>query len=539
MSDRLRWSALIALVLAFGAWAGPARAQTCAPAWSSTQVYTGGTQASLNGINYTANFWTQGQNPSTNSGPAGSGQPWTSNGACSGTGGGGGGTCAAAWVSTQVYTGGMQASLNGTNYQAAFWTQGDNPATHSGSAGSGQPWTILGACGGSGGCTVVPSVPAGLTSPSHTATSVNLSWSASTAGTGCTIQYRIFQNGSQVQTVSGTTATISVFSCSTFQFRVAAMDQAGSSAQGNTITVTTPAPPGGTCNTGGNGARFAPYADISLGVGSQIVSQAQAAGLRSVTLAFLVDGGCTATWAGGLGNVSNAQFPNGTTVKSAIDALVAQGTSVIIAWGGANGSIASSCGTASQIQAMYQQAFNAYPNISGLDFDVEGGINNTAVAAALKGLKAANPSKAISLTLPVLPTGLVTGGLNIVNACHAIGFHPDTINVMAMDYGSANDNGGNMLLSAQQAAQSTRNQTGDMIGITPMIGQNDTQTEIFTLQNARDLVAWARGQGFINRLAFWSLARDNGGCPNQGFASPTCSGVAQSTFQFAGIFVGF
>ena len=232
-------------------------------------------------------------------------------------------------------------------------------------------------------------------------------------------------------------------------------------------------------------------------------------------------------------------FPNGTTVKSAIDALVAQGTSVIISWGGAAGSIQSSCGTASQVQAMYQSVFNAYPNIAGQDFDIEGGINNTVVAQALQGLKAANPGKSISLTLPVLPTGLVSAGLNIVNACHAVGFHPDTINVMAMDYGSANDNGGNMLLSAQQAAQATRNQTGDMIGITPMIGVNDTNTEIFTLSNAGALASWAKGQSFVNRLAFWSLARDNGGCAGQGFASPTCSGVSQTSWQFSSQFAAF
>ena len=258
-----------------------------------------------------------------------------------------------------------------------------------------------------------------------------------------------------------------------------------------------------------------------------------------MTLAFVVDGGCAAVWGGGLGNVASATFPNGTTVKSAIDGLVAHGTSVIISWGGAAGSIQSSCSTASQVQAMYQAVFNAYPNISGQDFDIEGGINNTVVAQALKGLKAANPSKSISLTLPVLPTGLVTAGLNIVNACHAISFHPDTINVMAMDYGSANDNGGNMLLSAQQAAQSTRTQTGDTIGVTPMIGVNDTNTEIFTLANASAFVTWAKGQGYINRVAFWSLARDNGGCPGQGFASPTCSGLSQTTFQFSSIFLGF
>ncbi|MGA2891036.1 MAG: chitinase, partial [Terracidiphilus sp.] len=54
----------------------------CDTAWSSTQVYTGGMTASENGINYLANWWNLGQNPATNNGGAGSGQPWTSQGAC-------------------------------------------------------------------------------------------------------------------------------------------------------------------------------------------------------------------------------------------------------------------------------------------------------------------------------------------------------------------------------------------------------------------------------------------------------------------------
>jgi chitinase len=69
---------------------GPAaRAEAaCAAAWSSTAIYTAGNQASESGINYTANWWTQGNNPATNNGGVGSGQPWTSDGACTGGGGG-------------------------------------------------------------------------------------------------------------------------------------------------------------------------------------------------------------------------------------------------------------------------------------------------------------------------------------------------------------------------------------------------------------------------------------------------------------------
>ncbi|HEV2634710.1 MAG TPA: carbohydrate-binding protein, partial [Actinocrinis sp.] len=80
-------------VLAVAAAPAALAATTCATAWSSGTVYTAGQQASENGTNYTANYWTQGNDPATSNGGSGSGQPWTSNGACTGgsSGGGGGG----------------------------------------------------------------------------------------------------------------------------------------------------------------------------------------------------------------------------------------------------------------------------------------------------------------------------------------------------------------------------------------------------------------------------------------------------------------
>jgi hypothetical protein len=49
-------------------------------------------------------------------------------------------------------------------------------------------------------------------------------------------------------------------------------------------------------------------------------------------------------------------------------------------------------------------------------------------------------------------------------------------------------------------------------------------------------VSWAKSQSYVNRLAFWSLSRDNGDCPGQTWASPICRGVAQSDWQFSSIF---
>src|SRR6185369_8896413 len=214
-------------------------AQTCSPTWSSTTVYTAGMTASLNGINYTANFWTQGQNPSTNNGGPGSGQPWTSNGSCSGSsGGGGGGSCATAWNSTSVYTAGMVASRNGVNYQANFWTQGQDPATNNGGPGSGAPWTSIGTCSA---CTTVPSVPTGLQASGTTSNSTNLSWTASTVAVNCVLTgYTVFKNGVAAATTSSPNITISGLSpLTTYTFKVAANDAAGSSAQSSAINVTT------------------------------------------------------------------------------------------------------------------------------------------------------------------------------------------------------------------------------------------------------------------------------------------------------------
>ncbi|HEY2286737.1 MAG TPA: carbohydrate-binding protein [Streptosporangiaceae bacterium] len=70
------------LTVASGPAAGAAAA--CAAAWSSGAVYTAGQQASEAGINYTANWWTQGNDPATSNGGSGSGQPWTSGGSCTG-----------------------------------------------------------------------------------------------------------------------------------------------------------------------------------------------------------------------------------------------------------------------------------------------------------------------------------------------------------------------------------------------------------------------------------------------------------------------
>ncbi|MGI5448139.1 glycoside hydrolase family 19 protein [Streptomyces sp. CA-243310] len=55
--------------------------------------------------------------------------------------------CAGSWAASAVYTGGMNASYNGHNWQAKWWTQGETPGT----TGQWGVWSDQGACGGGGG----------------------------------------------------------------------------------------------------------------------------------------------------------------------------------------------------------------------------------------------------------------------------------------------------------------------------------------------------------------------------------------------------
>jgi hypothetical protein len=105
-------------------------------------------------------------------------------------------TCYAAWDASVAYTGGATVSYNGVNYKANWWTQGNNPSTNNGGSGSGQPWTIVANCGGTvtpppppppppGGGTT----PAGFVFSPYKDGNINLNWNTyamSTAVTGST-----------------------------------------------------------------------------------------------------------------------------------------------------------------------------------------------------------------------------------------------------------------------------------------------------------------------------------------------------------------
>lgn len=100
-----------------------------------------------------------------------------------------GGSCTASvWNSATAYSTNAVVSENGHSYKAAWWTQGNDPATNSGPTGSGKPWVDQGLCSG-GSATPTPTAiptatPVSTATPIPTATPVTTPTPVPTATPG-------------------------------------------------------------------------------------------------------------------------------------------------------------------------------------------------------------------------------------------------------------------------------------------------------------------------------------------------------------------
>jgi len=287
--------------------------------------------------------------------------------------------------------------------------------------------------------------------------------------------------------------------------------------------------------------QIAPYVDMSNSQEGVLNTVISSDGLRSFTAAFTIGEGCSDIWGDTLPVGSDP------TIGAEISSAKAAGASVIVSSGGSAGEpISFTCNNQSTIDAAYQAIINDY-GTDDLDFDIEGaaiadttGIDQT--FQAMKDLKASNPGLVWSVTVPVLPSGLDNYGTALLQDAQNMGVTIPVVNVMAMDYYEGDIEMGNAAISA---AENTLSQmkavngsyTYANVGITPMIGVNDDGST-FTLPDASSVASWASSNG-IGRLAFWSVDRDQA-CPggNGGAASPTCSGVSESTGQFTSAFTG-
>jgi hypothetical protein len=441
----------------------------CAIAWSCSTSYATGAQASFGGHNYTMQYSRAascpGFNPSLDNW-------WADDGACSG-----GATPTRPPNATPTSTPGLDGT-GAKNYTAAYWTQGNDPCTSSGAAGSGQPWR-----------------------PGVSCTSCAAAWNASTAYTGgATVSRTCSGSGPTPTNPPNATPT-----------------------RTNAPTATPTQGSGG----GAAGLRFCPYIDVSPGSGSALMQLASnGSGNKCYSLAFILGAGCQASWFGA--------FPLNTAEASGIGSRIQElknaGGNVIISFGGAAApELANVCSSASALAAQYQAVINMYHPMA-VDFDIED-FNPTAIDIRNQALTMISGAP-IHYTLGVLPSGLTSSQTSVLQNAKSHNVNVQMVNIMAMDYGGAQD----MYAAAISAANATKAQLsslgygGAQLGITPMIGVNDVSVEVFSLANAQSLRNNAAGAAM---LAFWSVGRDNGGC--SGVVSPSCSGVSQSAFQFSKI----
>ncbi|WP_030601207.1 cellulose binding domain-containing protein [Streptomyces fulvoviolaceus] len=301
----------------------------------------------------------------------------------------------------------------------------------------------------------------------------------------------------------------------------------------------------GTGTTAGSG--FAPYVDTSLYPAFDLVASAEATGVKNYNLAFVTDGGgCTPKWGGVTDLASDA-------VASQIGALRAKGGDVRVSFGGAAGSeLATTCSSADALATAYGKVVDAY-GLTKVDFDVEGGAlpdtaANTRRAQAIAQLQAEHPDLDVSFTLPVMPEGLTQDGVNLLSNAEENGVEINTVNIMAMDYGASYS--GDMGTYAEQAATATQAQVKGVLGlsdsaawkavaVTPMIGVNDVTSEIFKVDDASQLVAFAQAKG-LGWLSMWSATRDkqcSGGAKT--YADATCSSIVQDEYAFSKAFVAY
>lgn len=305
---------------------------------------------------------------------------------------------------------------------------------------------------------------------------------------------------------------------------------------------------------------FAPYVDVTA-TPEFAFEQPADSHAKDVVLSFVTapqDGGdCTASW-GGVYSLSAAS--TALDLDRRIDRLRRQGGDVAASFGGQQGTeLALACTSASSLEAAYAKVVDRY-SLSTIDLDLEGSAlvdaaaadrRADAVAELQKKRRAARHPLSVWLTLPVGLDGLQSDGQAAVTAMLKAGVDLAGVNAMTMDYGMELADGDTMAsvasgsltavhgqldaLYRRQGERLTSQQLWGKIGATPMIGQNDTTSEVFGLADARKLNAFAHENG-VGRMSMWSLNRDSScsaNYPDTSVVSDACSGVVQAGETFA------
>ncbi|WP_406185145.1 chitinase [Streptomyces sp. NBC_01006] len=227
--------------------------------------------------------------------------------------------------------------------------------------------------GGSGpGQPQPPAAPTGLTASGATASSLNLSWSASSGATS----YTLHRDGAAPVSVTGTSATVTGLAASTtYTFQVSAVNAAGESARSAPVSASTTSSGGNPGNPGLPAHALVGYLHASFANGSGYVRMADVpASWDVINLAF---GEPTSVTSGDIrfslcpvGECPNVE--SAAEFKAAIKAKQAAGKKVLISIGGQNGQVQLATTAARDtFVSSVSKIIDEY-GLNGLDIDFEG-----------------------------------------------------------------------------------------------------------------------------------------------------------------------
>ncbi|KPI01679.1 glycoside hydrolase family 18 [Actinobacteria bacterium OV450] len=227
--------------------------------------------------------------------------------------------------------------------------------------------------GGSGpGQPQPPAAPTGLTASGATASSLDLSWSASPGATS----YRLHRDGAAPVSVTAPSATVTGLAASTsYTFRVSAVNAAGESAKSAPVTASTTSGGGSPGDPGLPAHALVGYLHASFANGSGYLRMADVpASWDVIDLAF---GEPTSVTSGDIrfSLCPVAECPGVETpaeFKAAIRAKQAAGKKVLISIGGQNGQVQLATTAARDtFVSSVSKIIDEY-GLNGLDIDFEG-----------------------------------------------------------------------------------------------------------------------------------------------------------------------
>jgi chitinase len=305
---------------------------------------------------------------------------------------------------------------------------------------------------------------------------------------------------------------------------------------------------------------FAPYMYIGFGDNFKLTNCDDACGLKYYSLAFIIarqEGrGANATytkepsWDGRIPIETNLYHDQ-------IDAIRKRGGDVIISFGGEAGKeMANVIDDPAALEAAYQKVIDQY-KFTWLDFDIEGNnLEKGKLASehrntALANLQKKNPGLIISYTLPVDPDGISDASRTLLTDAKAKGVKVHSANLMVMYFGKRFINKGKSegelgIDSANAAyAQIQKIDPEIQIGLCPCLGRNGSADEVFRLDDAKTLKAFADKTPWVCSLHYWSINDDAARPHRKRNASTTANTNAVTSpaenrpWAFAKIFEGF